>query len=81
MNGRFAYGRRYVLTKKQLQLILAGLSMVAALAQAQSDTPGGVPAASRDISGIKPGTATPAPKHRTKHKKAKPATSAAMPPK
>jgi hypothetical protein len=68
-----------VLTKKQLQLILAGLSMMATLAQAQSDTPGGVPAASRDISGIKPGAANPAKKHGTKHKKAKPATSTTAP--
>ena len=68
-----------MLTKKQLQLILAGLSMVATLAVAQSDTPGGVPAASRDISGIKPGTANPARKHSTKHKKAKPAAGTPAP--
>jgi len=68
-----------VLTKKQLQLILAGLSMMATLALAQSDAPGGVPAASRDISGIKPGTANPAPKHGTKHKKTKPVASTPAP--
>lgn len=68
-----------MLSKKQLQLTLAGLSMMATLAIAQSDAPGGVPAASRDISGIKPGTVNPAPKHRIKHKKAKPAASAPAP--
>ncbi len=68
-----------MLTKKQLQLTLAGLSIMATLALAQSDAPGGVPAASRDISGIKPGTANSAPKHRTKHKKAKSAASAPAP--
>jgi hypothetical protein len=68
-----------VLTKKQLRLTLVGLSMMATLAMAQSDAPGGVPAASRDISGLKPGTANPAPKHKTKHKKAKPAASTPAP--
>jgi hypothetical protein len=68
-----------VLTKKQLRLTLAGLSMMATLAMAQSDAPGGVPAASRDISGLKPGTANPAPKHKTKHKKPKPAASTPAP--
>jgi hypothetical protein len=66
-------------TKMQLQLILAGLSMMATLALAQSDTPGGVPAASRDISGIKPGAANPTRKHTTKHKKAKPAAGTPAP--
>ena len=68
-----------MLTKMQLQLILAGLSMMATLALAQSDTPGGVPAANRDISAIKPGAASPARKHSTKHKKAKPAASTPAP--
>ena len=68
-----------MLAKKQLQLILAGLSMIATLALAQSDIPGGVPAASRDISGIKPGAGKPAPKHSAKHKKAKPAASTTAP--
>ena len=68
-----------MLTKKQLRLTLAGLSMMATLAMAQSDAPGGVPAASRDISGLKSGTANPAPKHKTKHKKPKPAASTPAP--
>ncbi|HEX9138552.1 MAG TPA: hypothetical protein VF848_02095 [Steroidobacteraceae bacterium] len=68
-----------MVTKKPRQLILVGLSMMATLALAQSDMPGGVPAASRDISAIKPGTAKPAPKHGTKHKKAKPAASTPIP--